>query len=511
MSLNLATLLIESAKRNPTKVAVILDEFRLTYAELHAESNKFANLLTQAGVRKGDKVAMLLPNLPQFLICYYGILKTGATVVTLNVLLKAGEIAYRLEDSEAVALITWEPFVDQALPAFQQVDTCRNLFFVNAATSTSQPEGEGIKNFNALMRDAWPTFDLVQTMPEDTAVFLYSGSTSGQAKAAELTHFNLLFNVRVIVDELGFSFVSNEVVLAALPLFHSFGQTAVMNTAISLGQTITLMPRFDPVKAFRIIERDKVTKFAGVPTMYLYLINHPDRTRYDLSSLHECISGGAALTVELFQAWEKAFGFKILEGFGLSETSPVASFNIRSRSPKPGSIGVPVWGVEMKIADDLDNEVPVGDAGELLIRGHNVMKGYYKRPELNAEVMRNGWFHSGDLARMDEEGYFYIVGRKKDMILRGGFNIYAREIEDLVCSHPAVLECAVFGVADEMLGEEVKAVVVSKPGQTITEKEISKYCRERVASYKYPRYVEIRSEPLPRNDKGQILKQQLKG
>jgi long-chain acyl-CoA synthetase len=215
--------------------------------------------------------------------------------------------------------------------------------------------------------------------------------------------------------------------------------------------------------------------------------------------------------VELFNGWERAFGFKILEGFGLSETSPVASFNVRHKPPKPGSIGVPVWGVEMKVVDDQDNEVPAGEAGELLIRGHNVMKGYYKRPELNAEVMRNGWFHSGDLAKMDEDGYFYIVGRNKDMILRGGFNIYSREIEALLVGHPAVLECAVIAVPDEMLGEEVKAFVVLKPGQQVTENELRKYCQERIAAYKYPRYIEIRSEPLPRNDSGKVLKHQLKG
>lgn len=509
MSLNLATLLTESTKRNPNKTAVILDDYRLSYAELDAASNRFANLLVQAGVNQGDKVALMLPNVPQFIICYYGTLKAGAVVVPLNILLKRGEVANRLEESDTVALVAWEVFAGQAVPAFRQTSSCRHLFLVNTPGSANQIHGD-LKNFDILMNEASASFDVVQTMPDDTAVIQYANASTGKPKGAELTHFNLFFNARLVGQDLGVEITPEDVALVALPLFHSFGQSSVMNAGLGAGLTLTLMPRFDPLKAFVVIQRDRVTKFAGVPTMYLFMLNHPDRIKYDLSSLQICASGGAALSLELAEKWERNFGLKILEGFGLSETSPVASCNPRSGPVKPGSVGLPVWGVEMRIVDDQDNEVAIGEKGELVIRGHNVMKGYYKQPGPTAEAMRGGWFHSGDLATKDADGYFYIVGRKKDMVLRGGFNVYAREVEELLGQHPAVEECAVIGVPDEMLGEEVKAIVVLKAGQQASEDELRDYCKERIAAYKYPRYIEIRAEPLPRSASGKVLKSKLK-
>jgi long-chain acyl-CoA synthetase len=296
-----------------------------------------------------------------------------------------------------------------------------------------------------------------------------------------------------------------------LPMFHAFGQSAVMNVAIMAGATCTLMVRFDPVKAFEVMQRDKVTAFSGVPTMYFYLLNHPDRRKYDLSSLRICSSGGSAIPVEVLNAWERETGVKILEGYGLSETSPVASFNVMFKPTKPGSVGVPIWGCEMAIVDEQGNKLPAGEVGEIVIRGHNIMKGYYKRPEATAEVIKNnGWFYSGDIGKMDDEGYFYIVDRVKDMIIRGGFNVYPREIEEVLYAHPAVAEAAVIGIPDPAMGEEVKAVVSLKPGQSVTAEEIKQYCKERIAANKYPRIVEVSADPLPKNATGKILKRELK-
>jgi long-chain acyl-CoA synthetase len=302
----------------------------------------------------------------------------------------------------------------------------------------------------------------------------------------------------------------DEVGLAVLPLFHSFGQTCVMNSLFYRGATITMLPRFEPLKAMEVIQRDKVTYFAGVPTMYFYLLNHPESGGYDLSSLRLCVSGGSAMPVEVMHAFNAKHNVKILEGYGLSETSPVASFNHLDRPAKPGSIGTPIWGVEMRAVSPDGKSVPAGELGEIVIRGHNVMKGYYKRPEATAESIRGGWFYTGDLAKVDEEGYFFIVDRVKDMILRGGFNVYPREIEEVLYGHPAVAEAAVIGVPDEALGEEVRAVVALKPGQSVGAQDLIDYCKERLAAYKYPRSVEIR-DTLPKTATGKILKRELKG
>ena len=510
MSLNLATLLTESTKRNPDHTALIFDDFKMKYAELNAASNRVADALVRAGIKQGQKVALLLPNIPQFVFCYYGILKSGGVVVPLNVLLRGGEVAYHLDDSDAVLLIAWEGFAEAAKAGFQEAEECRKLVIINAPGSTALPEGENVQSFNEFLSGTAATFDMVQTMPDDTAIILYTSGTTGKPKGAELTHFNMFFNARMQVESLGINWQPDDTTLAALPLFHAFGQTCVMNVTLSLGATMTIMARFDPLKAFEIIQRDRVTAFSGVPTMYFYLLNHPDRKKYDLSSLRICTSGGSAIPVEVLSTWEREFGFQILEGYGLSETSPTATFNVLFRPAKPGSVGLPLWGVEVKVADENDQEVPVGQSGEILIRGHVVMKGYLKRPEATAECMRGGWFHSGDIGKLDEDGYIYIVDRVKDMIIRGGFNVYPREIEEVLYGHPAVAECAVIGVPDEAMGEEVKAVVVVKPGSDVTEEDIRSYCKERIAANKYPRIVEFYPEPLPKNATGKILKRELK-
>jgi long-chain acyl-CoA synthetase len=505
--LNLAMLLEQSARRDPGKVAVILDEIKLRYAEVNGAANKIANGLVGMGVGPGDKVALMLPNTPHFVICYYAILKLGATVVPLNVLFKRHEVAYHLEDSDSAALIVWEGFLGEAAEGFAVAKGCESLIVAQAPGSTAALP-DGATPLNALMADTSPVFDTYQTMPDDTAVILYTSGTTGRPKGAELSHFNMLFNAFISAEKV-IQMGHGEVGLATLPLFHSFGQTCVMNALIHAGGTITLLPRFEPQKAMEIIQRDRVTVFAGVPTMYFYLLNFPSADQYDLSSLKRCCSGGSAMPVEVMHTFNKKYNVTILEGYGLSETSPVASFNQLDREPKPGSIGVPIWGVEMRCVDSEGRDVPTGELGEIVIRGHNVMKGYYKRSDATAESIRGGWFYTGDVAYKDDEGYFFIKDRVKDMILRGGFNVYPREIEEVLYAHPAIAEAAVIGVHDEALGEEIRAVVAFKPGQSATEQEIKDYCKERLAAYKYPRSVEIR-DTLPKTATGKILKRELK-
>ena len=518
--LNLSVLLEASAQDYPGQVAVIFNDKKMTYAELNAAANMFANALTKLGVKRGDKVALMMPNVPYFPIAYYGILKTGATVVPFNVLFTAREVAFHIEDSDAVALVGFSMFAEAAMEGFKQVDACKHL--IMASADPTQPfagDGETIFDFNQFLgMGGSPVFDTVQTMPDDTAVILYTSGTTGTPKGAELTHSNMVMNAissQKLVDA-----KPGDVALATLPLFHSFGQTVIMNMAFYSAATITLLPRFTPQDAFKIMERDNVTIFAGVPTMYWALYSYPHaEEEFDMDkivrNLHTAVSGGAALPVELLRNFEARFNVPILEGYGLSETSPVASFNVRWKERKPGSIGVPIWGVQMALVDDNDNFIPkptepgeFSEVGEIVIRGHNVMKGYYKRPDATAEVMRGDWFHTGDLARMDHEGYFYIVDRKKEMIIRGGYNVYPREVEEYLMTHPKVSLVAVKGVPHPTLGEEVKAYVVLKEGETATEEEIIEFAKQGLAAYKYPRLVEFRTS-LPMTATGKILKRAL--
>ncbi len=510
MSLNLATMLTETTRGKANHTALIFDDFKMTYGELHAASNMFANALANTGIKQGQKVAMMLPNIPQFVICYFGILKLGAVVVPLNVLLKAPEVAYHLQDSDAVMLIAWEGFTADASIGYQQTETCKHFVMVNAPGSQALPEGIAATSFQVMMAGTLPIFEMAATMPDDTAVILYTSGTTGKPKGAELSHLNLFLNALVCATRLGVDWRDDDVGLVALPLFHSFGLSAVMGVLLFVGATLTLMARFDPIKAYEIIQRDHVTAFSGVPTMYIYLLHHPERQKYDLSSLRICNSGGAALPVEVLQAWEREFGIKILEGYGLSETSPTASFNVLFKPTKPGTVGIPIWGVEMRAVDFRDKEVPIGEVGEIVIRGHNVMKGYYKRPEATAEAIRDGWFHTGDMGVMDEDGYFSIVDRKKDMIIRGGFNVYPREIEEVLYTHPAISEVAVLGIPDAKLGEEIKAIIYLKTGALVSENDIRAYCKDRVAAYKYPRIIQFIDQPLPKNATGKILKRELR-
>ena len=492
MHLNLGSILRGSAARRPEHVALRLDAYTLSYAELDRAARGVAAGLLDRGVAPGDKVALMIPNVPEFSIAYFGILYAGATVVPLNVLLAAPEVEYHLRDSGSCLLIAHSLFADPAAAGAAAAGV--------PLLAADADDGLGALAATEGVDGPRPT------NPADTAVILYTSGTTGKPKGAELTHSNLFLNCALVVPRL-VPVTHEEVALATLPLFHSFGQTVIQNACIALGATFTLLPRFEAGAAFEVIARDGVTLFAGVPTMYFGLLHHETATPPDTSSLRLCMSGGAPMPVEVMKAFEEKFSVQILEGYGLSETSPVASFNDLERSRKPGSIGYPVWGVEMQIVDDKDHPLPDGERGEICIRGHNIMKGYLGREKATAESMRGGWFHSGDVGIRDADGAFFIVDRIKDMIIRGGFNVYPREIEEVLYAHEAIVEAAVLGVPHESHGEEVKAVVVSSDPALDAEALIA-WCRERLAAYKYPRVVEFVKE-LPKGPTGKILKREL--
>ncbi|MBD3143533.1 long-chain-fatty-acid--CoA ligase [Microbispora bryophytorum] len=507
--LNLAVVLEDSAREKPDATAVVFGDMRLPYSLVDTIAGQVANLLVSRGIGRGDKVALACPNLPYFPFVYYGILKTGATVVPLNVLLQAREIAYHLDDSDAKAFFCFEgspelPLGERGRAGFADTEGVEHFFVLPATPFATESElGETLW---AALDGMSGEFETVQTSADDTAVILYTSGTTGQPKGAELTHQNMVMNA-IVNDEM-FPRQPEDTYLVALPLFHSFGQTVLMNAGFRRGGTLVLLPRFEPVAALTLMKREKVTLFAGVPTMYWAMLAAVHAGAAEVPpSLITAASGGSALPVEVLKDFSATFGVAVLEGYGLSETSPVASFNQPGRPAKAGSIGTPIWGVEMKLVD-ADWNTP-DDIGEIAVRGHNIMKGYYNRPEATAEVMKDGWFRTGDVARRDEDGYYFIVDRAKDMIIRGGFNVYPREIEEVLMTHPAVSLAAVVGVPHDSHGEEVKAYVIRKPGATTTEEELVAWCRETMAAYKYPRIVEFR-ESLPMTATGKILKRELR-
>lgn len=504
--LNLAHFLDVTASEHPDVTAVILDEHRMSYAELAGAAKRVASALAAKGIGPGDKVALMVPNTPHFPIIYYGILHTGATVVPVNVLYTQHEIEHYLSDSEAVAFFAYKMFEEEAIKAFHNAEACQHYISVSAPTDMEAPPvGE---NFMQLVMTAEADFDTVQTMPDDTAVILYTSGTTGAPKGAELTHFNLFFNAFYSNREITKPAVG-DVCLVTLPLFHSFGQTCLMNSSIIGGGTMSLLPRFETQKAMEIIQRDKVKLIALVPTMYFFMLNEASAADYDLSSITHAVSGGAALPEDVHRRFQEQFGITILEGYGLSETSPIATFSREGDELKVGSIGKPIWGVDLAIKREDGSFADVDEVGEVVIRGHNIMKGYYNRPEATREAIVDGWFHSGDMGKRDEDGFFYIVDRKKDLIIRGGMNIYPREIEEVLYGHPKVLEAAVIGIPDDMRGEEVKVYVSPREGQTLDGDEIHAYMQERMAKYKWPKEVEILAE-LPKGPTGKILKRELR-
>ena len=491
---NLGSFLEHSAASHPGHPAIRLDDFVLSYAELREAAGRMSTLLAAAGVAPGDRVGIMLPNVPAFPVAFYGALAAGAVVVPMNPLFKSREIGYYLSDSGAKVLIAWHTAAGEAAKgatdAGAQVlvaETADLADLLAGHASAAESSGRG---------------------GEDDAVILYTSGTTGQPKGAELTHAGLVRNAELTARTL-LKNNPDDVIMGCLPLFHVFGLTCGLNAAVAAAGTLTLLPRFDPVKALEIIKRDAVTIFEGVPTMYAAMLHHPEVDPAMAASLRVCVSGGASMPVEILRGFEERFGCIILEGYGLSETSPVASFNHPDKVRKPGSIGTPVEGVEMRLVDDAGQTVPDGEIGEIAIRGHNVMKGYWNKPEATAQTMTDGWFRTGDMARVDEDGYYYIVDRKKDLIIRGGYNVYPREIEEVMHEHPAVAEVAVIGLPHAELGEEVGAAVALKPGASATPEELRAFARDRVAAYKYPRRVWL-VDSLPKGPTGKILRREVR-
>ncbi|HQZ86703.1 MAG TPA: long-chain fatty acid--CoA ligase [Actinomycetota bacterium] len=491
--MNLADNLTRTADLHGDRTVIKLDDFELSYAALDIASQMAAGWLSELGVEPGDRVCLMLPNLPQFPILYYGILRAGAVVVPMNPLLKSREIEFFLTDSGAKVIFAWEGVAEEAVAGALAANT--NCILVSTT------------DFAAELGQHTPQPGVVDRAAEDTAVILYTSGTTGKPKGAELTHSNLLSNIEASVGLFGGG--PDDVIFGGLPLFHSFGQTCGLNSAVALGASLTLLPRFEPKKALEVLQRDKVTVLQAVPTMYVALLQEPEHGTYDTSALRLCVSGGASLPVEVLKGFESEFGSAILEGYGLSETSPVASFNHPDRERKPGSIGTPIAGVEMRLVDGDWNDVGEGEIGEIAIKGPNVMKGYWNRPEATSEVVRGEWFRTGDLATRDDEGYYFIVDRAKDMIIRGGFNVYPREIEEVLYEHPAVAEAAVIGIPDAVMGEEIGAAITLKPGSTASTDEIRAFVKDRVAPYKYPRVVWLAPEGLPKGPTGKILKREI--
>jgi long-chain acyl-CoA synthetase len=490
---NLAHNLTTTAEKHGERPAVRLDDLVLSYAQLLDGARRVTGLLQSHGIGPGDRVGLVLPNVPAFPVLFYGALGAGAVVVPMNPLLKAREVQYYLEDSGASIVFAWHAMADEAAKAAKTVGI--DCVPVDPA------------DFTDLLARHEPVDAVAEREDDDTVVLLYTSGTTGQPKGAELTHANLATNASMSAETL-VELTPDDVVMGCLPLFHCFGLTCGLNASVYAGSCLTLIPRFDARKALEVIGRDRVTVFEGVPTMYAGMLHVEDAGSFDVSSLRTCISGGSAMPVEVMKNFEKAFGCMVLEGYGLSETSPVASFNQPDKERKPGSIGVPVRGVELKLVDGDGNGVPTGEVGEIAIRGENVMKGYWGRRDATKEAIPDGWFRSGDMARQDEDGYYFIVDRKKDLIIRGGYNVYPREVEEALYEHPAVAEVAVIGIPHDDLGEEVGAAVALKKGEQAGEDELRDFAKERLAAYKYPRHLWIVDE-LPKGPTGKILRREV--
>lgn len=501
----------------------------LTYEELYNQAKQFANQLQSLGIQKGDRVAIMLANCPQSVISYYGALMIGAIVVQTNPLYVERELEHQLVDSGAKVIIC----LDLVFPRVQAVRSKTSLEHVivtsikdylpfpkNLLYPLVQKKKMGIKvevvyddktlAFKNFLNQGSTKEVNVEVDPTvDLALLQYTGGTTGPAKGVMLTHANLVINTSQCMAWMYKMRPGNERMLAALPFFHVYGMTVIMNFSIMGGLTTVILPKFEVKDVLKTIEKQKVTLFPGAPTMYVALINDPNIQEYDLSSIETCLSGAAPLPLEVQQKFEKLSGGKLVEGYGLTETSPVAISNLIWGERKTGSIGLPWPDTDAAIISaETGEKADFGEVGEIAIRGPQVMKGYWNRPEETAKVFKDDWFLTGDMGYMDEEGYFYIVDRKKDMIIAGGFNIYPREIEEVLYEHDAIQEAVIIGAPDEYRGETVKAFIVLKQGKSVTEEELDQYCRKHLAAFKVPRLYEFREE-LPKTLVGKILRRVL--
>ncbi|MCM3567815.1 fatty acid--CoA ligase family protein [Neobacillus mesonae] len=511
--MNLSSQLHETAKASAEKIAYYFLDKPYTYAELDGAITKFASGLEKLGIKQGDHVALLLGNSPHFVISMYGALRLGATVIPVNPIYTPDEIGYILNNGDVKVVVGLDlmiPLAEKAHRLLPKVD-----HYIICETGQKETNQQSVKelsvysklkSFTDVIFSGDTGFQGPNLQDDDTALILYTSGTTGKPKGAMLTHRNLYSNAKDVGDYLKMNY--DDKVITALPMFHVFCLTVALNAPLLSGATILIVPRFSPKEIFRLTKQYNATVFAGVPTMYNFLCQYPDGNSEDLQTFRLCISGGATLPVALLQNFEAKFNVLISEGYGLSEASPVTCFNPLDRPRKPGSIGTSILHVENKVVNELGEEVPAGGIGELIVRGPNVMKGYYKMPEETAAAIKNGWLYTGDMARMDEEGYFYIVDRKKDLIIVGGYNVYPREVEEVLYEHKDIVEAAVLGVPDPNQGEAVCAYVVSKNPE-LTKEELLEYCKDHLAKYKIPSVIEFLDE-LPKNTTGKILRRVLK-
>lgn len=518
MTLNIANIPLKSAKIYPDAPAILSGDQSVTYRQLKQQILACGAALLEENLMPGDHIALLLPSVPYFTISYFGSIAMGAAVVPLNVLLVEEEIQYHLQDCDAKAIIVWEDFLDRALPAARNAD-CKVIVCRTPHCQGQLPSNTvDLKNMltETKQQEAAQCFEVYPSDPHATAVILYTSGTTGKPKGAELSQFNMFDNARFVAERMLRTekdtlhlLSTGNVALAALPLFHTFGQTVIQNGFLMHGGAISLLPRFTPLDAANLIQRHKVTFFAGVPTMYIALLNDPKVDIKQFATLKHAVSGGAALPVEVLKTFKDRFDINILEGYGLSETSPVACFNSLIQKQKPGTVGPAVDLCDVKILDEQGNESPLGQKGEIVINGTNVMKGYYKHEDATREVLVNGWLHTGDIGIMDEDGFITIVDRIKDMIIRGGYNVYPREVEEILYTHPSIVEAAVIGIPDEVHGEEVVAVIATKENCQIDHDELDKFCRKHLAAYKIPRKLVV-LDTLPKGPTGKIMKRLIK-
>lgn len=530
--ITLGEMLERSAEKYPRQAAIIFLGKKVTYQELDQLANRFANALSKLGVQKGDRVAIQLPNTPQVVFAYYGTLKLGAVAVMFNPIYSAREIEYQLRDSGAKVMLILDRFWPQAKEANEKVGVEHIIVthikdFLKFPLNLLEPlvakrkgehveveMGPGMYELKELLAASSPSRPQVEINPrKDLATLQYTGGTTGVSKGAMLTHYNLVSNVMQCRAWFTGAREGKEVFLCTLPFFHSYGMTVDMNSGVNLGATLLLIPNpRDMHMILKAIDKYKPTLFPGVPTMYVAIINHPDvkSGKYDIKSINACLSGAAPLPVEVQREFEELTGGKLVEGYGLSETSPVTHANPLEGMRKAGSIGLPVPNTEVKIVDieDPTKELGVGEIGEIAIKGPQVMKGYWNMPDETEMVLKGDWLLTGDIGYVDEDGFFYVVDRKKDMIIAGGYNIYPRDVEEVIYTHPKVAEVAVAGIPHPVRGETVKAYVVLKEGETATPEEIIEFCRDKMAKYKVPTEVEFRKE-LPKTMVGKILRRYL--
>jgi long-chain acyl-CoA synthetase len=498
--MNISSLLIESVARRPNHPAIRFLERSIPYEELNRQVDRLAHGFVQAGLRPGDVCILMIPNSIEWIIIYYALAKVGAVILPVNFLYRKGELEHIFKDSGARAFIGHKDYLEhpcQVMDAMPNID-------LRIARGISHVQG--FIPLDELFKED-KSFPLSQTRDDDTWTIIYTSGTTGLPKGAMLTHYSMMNNAMTVANMR--STEPMDVVFGVLPFFHIYGQTSILNASIYLGLTIKLWPHFEAEELFSAIEEEKSSILIAVPTVFNRLAKLADSRPPKRSSLRFCVSGGASLPVEVLHQFEDRFQTTIYEGYGLTECSPVCVENPFGRPTKPGSIGLPIPGFEARIVNDRDEDVFQGAVGELIIRGPGVMKGYHNQPEATAETIRGGWLHTGDLAKMDEDGYVYIVDRKKDMIIRGGYNVYPREIEEILYTHPDVVEAAVMGIPDAELGEEVAAVVAVRQGSRITSEELRQFVKEQVAPYKYPRKIHLVQE-LPKGPTGKILKRAIR-